>query len=309
MSTPLSLREIEAFLVLADELHFGRAGDRLGLTPSRVSQILRSVERQIGAPLVYRTSHHVELTALGERLRREAGPTYTAFLRMLEGVQTAARGGAQVLKLGLYSDTAIAQLTAVVRAFQNAVPDCSVEASDVPVKDPYGPLLRGDSDLMVSWLPHGQRDLVTGPVLSREPVVLAIARDHPLAGRSVVEIADLAGFEVSGSVSVPHISPGGRRIPEVSVADLTGRRLSTARIRGDGYRLTSELVFRIATGRVVHPTVRSLADKLAHPDVVSVPFAAVPPVRSALVWRSGLRNPAVSQFIRIAEQMSEPSQL
>jgi DNA-binding transcriptional LysR family regulator len=52
----VELREIRAFIVLADELHFARTAERLQLTPSRVSQIIRELERKLGVQLVRRTS-------------------------------------------------------------------------------------------------------------------------------------------------------------------------------------------------------------------------------------------------------------
>ena len=66
MSMPAELHELRIFLALADELHFGRAAQRLVLTPSRVSQVIRKLERSLGAPLFERTSRSVRLTAFGE---------------------------------------------------------------------------------------------------------------------------------------------------------------------------------------------------------------------------------------------------
>jgi DNA-binding transcriptional LysR family regulator len=71
----VELRELRRFLVLAEELHFARAAERLQLTPSRVSQSLRALEDKRGAQLVQRTSRRVQLTPLGEELLRELRPT------------------------------------------------------------------------------------------------------------------------------------------------------------------------------------------------------------------------------------------
>ena len=62
MWSTVELREIRVFLMLAEELHFGRTAERLQLTSSRVSQILQDLETKLGGQLVYRTSRHVELT-------------------------------------------------------------------------------------------------------------------------------------------------------------------------------------------------------------------------------------------------------
>jgi DNA-binding transcriptional LysR family regulator len=72
----IELREIRVFLTLAEELHFGRTAERLGLTQSRVSQSLRGLEHKLGEHLVHRTSRRVTLTPSGERFKAEAGAAY-----------------------------------------------------------------------------------------------------------------------------------------------------------------------------------------------------------------------------------------
>jgi DNA-binding transcriptional LysR family regulator len=84
MTSTVELRDITVFLTLADELHFGRTAERLHLTSSRVSQIVRALESKLGSQLVYRTSRHVELTASGERFRERVLPAYERLMGVLE---------------------------------------------------------------------------------------------------------------------------------------------------------------------------------------------------------------------------------
>src|SRR5688572_12964992 len=72
----LDRHELEAFLTLAEELHFGRAAERLHLSTSRVSQTIAKLERRIGLPLFHRTSRRVEMTDLGRRLHDEIRPAW-----------------------------------------------------------------------------------------------------------------------------------------------------------------------------------------------------------------------------------------
>lgn len=88
----LDARELEAFLALADELHFGRAGERLYVSQSRVSQLLRSLESKVGARLVDRTSRRVRLTPLGEQLLAGLRPAFDAIVETIEEVREVARG-------------------------------------------------------------------------------------------------------------------------------------------------------------------------------------------------------------------------
>src|SRR5215207_65385 len=92
----IELREIRVFLALADELHFGRAAERLGLTQSRVSQSLRELEHKLGERLVHRTSRRVALTAAGERFLADVGPVHAQLVAVLQGASQAA-----TLRIGL----------------------------------------------------------------------------------------------------------------------------------------------------------------------------------------------------------------
>ena len=69
------LRELQVFLAVAEELHFGRAAERLQINRSRVSQIIKTLELRLGAQLFERTSRRVRLTPIGEQIVTEiAGP-------------------------------------------------------------------------------------------------------------------------------------------------------------------------------------------------------------------------------------------
>ena len=76
MWSGVELREIRVFLTLAEELHFGRTAERLGITHSRVSQTIQTLEARVGAKLFDRTSRRVALTRLGEQLRAALSPVY-----------------------------------------------------------------------------------------------------------------------------------------------------------------------------------------------------------------------------------------
>ena len=89
----VELRELRLFLVLAEELHFGRTAQRLGLTTSRASQTLRSLERKLGGRrLVDRTSRVVTLTHAGETLRDELAVSVSGLDDVLERARVRGAG-------------------------------------------------------------------------------------------------------------------------------------------------------------------------------------------------------------------------
>src|SRR5919106_317950 len=108
----IDLRELRVFLVLAEELHFGRTADRLGLTQSRVSQSIRDLERKLGLHLAARTSRRVVLTADGERSRGDAGRALDALEEVLGAAQTPGEQLPEPIRLGISSP---AQITPVLR--------------------------------------------------------------------------------------------------------------------------------------------------------------------------------------------------
>jgi LysR substrate binding domain len=163
-----------------------------------------------------------------------------------------------------------------------------------PVRDRFEPLRKGEIELMATRLPLKQPDITVGPVLSQEPRVLAVARDHPLADRTAVSIEDIADHSVISAddlfpkelaeAFIPRTTPSGRPI----------RRLRTP------INDLNELIIQIARGKIVHPAVPSFASYFGHPNVAYLPIVDMPPSRSALVWRRRDLDPRLRGFIRVA---------
>jgi len=297
----VELRELRVFLTLAEELHFGRTAERLRVTPSRVSQSLRALEDKLGAQLVHRTSRRVQLTSFGERFLAEVGPAHSRLAEALERTQSAARSLEGNLRLGLFSGPAGGpHLVEIVDSFRAMHPECEVEMVQLSWESPLGPLRQGEVDLMTSWLPLEQPDLVVGPVLTRQPRVLAIARDHPLAERSKVSVEELA------DLSLPRFGGWPRELREVFFPTKTpsGRSIAGVRMPA-GERSLLELPHRVARGELALPTVPSAAPFMGvgHYDLVFVPITGMSTVRSALVWRRHARDPRLREFIRVAREV------
>jgi hypothetical protein len=118
---------------------------------------------------------------------------------------------------------------------------------------------------------------------------------------SVEDIADLQvmRFETMPQefheAWIPSKTPAGRELRHRPFSDPS---------LGDRGRMTSELIYLIATGHVVHPTTPSFANMFGHPDIVYVPIADLPPLTSALVWRRGLTDPTARAFVRITRDLT-----
>ena len=296
----VELRELRMFLALAEELHFGRTAERLQLTPSRVSQSLRALEDKLGAQLVHRTSRRVRLTPFGEGLLRDAAPVIEQLDAVLERTNASARSLEGTLRLGLLSGPAGGpHLVKIVNAFESRHPESSVETVQMAWDDPVGRLRKNDVEVMATWVPLEEPDLVVGPTLSRQPRTLAVAHDHPLAERDDVDVEELADHQV---VRLDNDWPKELREAVVPSRTPQGRPIDGPRVGGGG-RALLDLPVRVARGELVFPTVASAAPYMGALDLVFIPITGMEPLRSALVWRRPARDPKLRAFIRVARDV------
>lgn len=301
----VELREIRIFLVLAEELHFGRTAERLEISQSRVSQAVRSLEEQLGRRLFDRTSRSVRLTPAGrELLERVRGP----HAELREALAHAYRGDAQVdgvLRVGLGSPvTQGPHFVEIVGRFRERYPHCEVVISDELTAAWLSILRDGKIDMLTSWLPVHAPDLVCGPILNTEERVVLVARDHPLAKLGSVTLDDVAAFAVTPQSDqmldeaiyetiIPRATPGGRPIPRLQ------RQVRTP----------ADVLTLIALGAMVHPTVPSFLQHWGHPNIVAVPLDGMPPLRSALLWRRATTDARIGAFVEVARETLGAEQL
>ncbi|MFG6199898.1 LysR family transcriptional regulator [Nonomuraea sp. JJY05] len=99
----MELRDIEIFLTLAEELHFGRTAERLHVSPARITQAIKKQERQIGTQLFVRNNRSVLLTPAGVRLRDDLRPIYHALGESVERAKREAQNKDEALRLGMLS--------------------------------------------------------------------------------------------------------------------------------------------------------------------------------------------------------------
>jgi DNA-binding transcriptional LysR family regulator len=293
----VELREIRVFLALAEELHFARAAERVQLSPSRVSQTLRQLEAKVGGKLLSRTSRRVALTELGERFLAEVRAPYDELAGALERTARANESLDGALRLGmLAANSGGPHFTAIVEAFERLHPQCEVQVSEVFFADPLGPLRRSEIDAMTARLPVEAPDLAVGLILAREPRVLAVGSEHPLADRERISIEDIAPYPVAPitdspremvDAAIPRVTPTGRRIRRLS------RRPKTPH----------ELTALVARGKIVHPTVPSFAEFFGQPTIKYIPIDDLPAAKSGLLWRRRDPNPRLREFVRVARKV------
>ncbi len=290
----MELRDIEIFLTLTEELHFGRTAERLHVSQSRVSQSIKQQERRIGGGLFERTSRAVRLTPLGERLRDRLRAGYDEIISGIEEATATARGQAGTLTIGTMA-TQYQSIRAVLDLFRQRHPQCELRMREILPVDPFGPLRAGSIDIGILWQPVREPDLAVGPVLHREDLVLAVAAGHPLAGRHEVELEDLGDHPVvhpEGPIPdyvweahTPSTTPAGRPIR-----------------RGLGIATLEEALRAIADGGVVSPIGSDAASTRQRGDIVFLPITDGPVLHYAPVWRSGGETALIRAFVQAAAE-------
>jgi DNA-binding transcriptional LysR family regulator len=274
----MEMREIEIFLVLADELHFGRTAERLHVSQARVSQTIRKLERQVGAPLFDRTSRRVALTPVGARLRDDLAPAFAQIRAGIARATDTGRGTAGLLRLGFEAPGVADLIADRLDRYRSVHPGAEVQVREADFRDPFGLLRSGEVEALVTLLPVDEPDLTTGPVVWREPVVLAVSARHPFARLDAVTLDDLARdtvFRAARPAPPYWVEPPQPWTTPAGHAVRRGRALSTFQ----------ELLAVIAAGEGICPLAAHAVDYFAHPRIAFVPFRDAPPVAWALVWR------------------------
>ncbi|MEV6396670.1 LysR family transcriptional regulator [Streptomyces sp. NPDC051907] len=289
--------EIEAFLALAEELHFGRAAERLGFSTGWISQTIQRLERRIGAKLFDRTSRRVALTSIGARFHDDLRPGYEQVRRALERATEAARGFDGLLRVGFLGASAGQFLLETARVFRAAHPSAEVRIQELQM-DTCVTGLRDDTvEMVLNTRPLAEPDLVAGPVLWSEPRYLAVSSRHRLAGRAEISLEDLADVTLlrmpdnaPASIAddrVPSRTPGGKPIAHAPAVSTFMEVL--------GLVGADEGAFTV-DGQVTRFYLR--------PDVAYVPFADAAPIAWGFVWRAAHETARIRAFNETAVVLS-----
>lgn len=295
MLRDVELRELRVFLVLADELHFGRTADRLGISQPGVSEAVRVLESRLGIRLFDRTSRRVALTPAGAALLRDVQPALAALERALAETSGLAHTVRGLLRIGFVLTTEGPALTRLVAAFQDRYPGCEVRLQEVATFDAHRALRRGDIDVLCNWVADHEPDLVAGAPFALYDRALAVAVGHRLAGRSSVSVEDLADEEVA---QFPASTPSAVYDLIVPPETPSGRPIR----RTQPVETIHEILSFVARGRIVHPT-SSAVPIFDRNDIVLVPIRDLPPIPLGLIWAAGRENPRIRALDEVARSL------
>ncbi|MEU1377735.1 LysR family transcriptional regulator [Streptomyces triculaminicus] len=279
----IELRHLRAFLAIAEAGTITRAAARLHLTQPALSRTLRQLEDHLGARLVDRSTHHLELTAEGRTFRDRAHAALSAVETALDPRGLTNRP----LRLG-HTWAALGDHTVpLLRRWDETHPGIPLEL--LRVDDRTAGLTQGKVDAALL------RGAVTSPGLRTEPLlsetrVVVMPADSPLAALPEVTLADLADRPialntVSGTTTMDLWPPAARPVATIEVTN------------------TDEWLMAIAAGRAVGVSTSATPSNHMHPSLVYRPLADAPTVPVVLAWREGPVHPALPDLVALAHRI------
>jgi DNA-binding transcriptional LysR family regulator len=292
----VELRQLEYALAVADELHFGRAAARMHVTQQSVSEQIRRLERELGAALFTRTSRRVTVTTVGETFLPEARRAVAAARHALEVGRRAARGETSPLRIGYAEDLSPRLIQLITPRLAAHAPSVRVTPVPMSTPDQLTALLEHRLDLAFGWTPDLVPELAAMRI-TREPLVLALAENHPLAAETAVDPVRLSGRPLA---LVPRdVNPS---LHDRMVGQLTARG-ATVEIRQEISSLDLLLPLVLADA-AIGITVASVAASKPFAGVVYRRFTDPSPYADCdLIWRRDTTNPAVAAFIAAAREL------
>ncbi len=189
----VELRHLRYFIAVAEELHFGRAAQRLNISQPPLSQQIQQLEQQIGARLFARTNRSVQLTAAGGQFLNDARHIMQSVTTAAEKAARLHRGEEGELRIGFTSSAPF--ITAVSDAlfgFRQRFPGVHIQMQEINTRQQLAPLNEGVLDLGVmrnTPLPES----LEHQLMLREPLCAVVHRAHRLARHTTISITELAG--------------------------------------------------------------------------------------------------------------------
>ncbi|MFI0940924.1 LysR substrate-binding domain-containing protein [Streptomyces sp. NPDC021020] len=246
--------ELEAFVAVAEELHFGRAAARLHRGQPTVSDAVRRLETALGGRLFHRTSRRVALTELGAAMLPDAHAALAQLRRFQQRGRALAAGdrSSTTLVVGHAEYTGQQLLLECLPRLRDRFPDVAIVPEPMPTTAQLTALRTGTIGLGVGWASDGLTG-VRARVLSAERFMALVPVGHPLAGRAELSAAELSA---TGLLTWPHQINSGLCDRLLAAFDIGGADLRIIRTADSVHAIAAH----VAAGAGIGITVGSALD-------------------------------------------------
>jgi len=191
MENMLDFRRLYYFVVVAEELHFTRAAERLHIAQPPLSYQIQQLERELGVQLFERTRHHVQLTDAGQVLLDAARRIFGQVEQTVYAVRRVGQGEVGFLTVGFIPSASNNILPIVLQAFRQRFPDVQLFLKEMTPDQVVRGLHDQQIDVGMLYLPLDDSELNTQAIL-REPLLAVLPSTHAQAAQPEVALRALA---------------------------------------------------------------------------------------------------------------------
>ena len=295
MNTQIDIRQLRYFTCLAEELHFGRAAERLGIRQAPLSQQIKLMEDRLGTPLFHRTTRRTRLTPAGETLLRHAHAILDELDRAVAHTRAMAGESTGRLVVGGVQVALTHVLPPVLAAFRQAWPAVIIDVHLFGTGPQLRNLERGEINVAIIR-PTEQAPFMQIEKLASEPFLAAIPRHHRLADRAALYLADFDGENMVGYADILGAPYAGTVAEALRRAGVRPRFVQTCT-----HTMTVATHVASGLGLAIMP---SWIANIRSPYIVFRPVIELEHSIDLLIaWPSGETSPIVRDFVRTAREV------
>jgi DNA-binding transcriptional LysR family regulator len=289
----ITLRQLEAFLAVASEQHFGRAAERLYVSAPWLSQTIKELERQLGVELLHRTTRTVALTEAGAVFASQVERSLSDLDDAIRTAERAAKVRDRGIRLGYTIGAGLEIVPKILRTFTGRHGNVPLDTEAFDFSDPSAGLRGRSVSAAIIRPPIGLPGLVSVDLLTEDRVA-CLPEGHRLAGRTQLRVADVLNEPI---IAAPD-SPG----PWRDYWTLNEYRSTAAPVVGEAATFEAELHL-VARGEGISITGMSASRWYARPGITFIPIRDLEPCRVALAWWPD-DTALVADLVAVADEVS-----
>lgn len=293
--TGMELHHLQAFLAVAEELHFGRAADRLHMAQPPLSRAIQQLERELGARLFDRTTRSVQLTAAGKALVGPARDVFASCRVAEAAVRAAGVGETGMVRIGYAGPSSHALIGKLVRAVRAVHPGIEFDLRSVTYgHEGLALVMEGAMDLTITrWTT--QLPGIASRIVQQEHFVVVVPVGHPLAERQRVGIAELRDEQF---VMLPPEPASTVRTTFMAACYEAGFAPTIVQAAPDSW----DVMAMVSAGIGITFTVDAVMTQVRSEGLHVLDLADdIEPTYARLAWRADDDSPALREVLRASE--------
>lgn len=289
----IDLKRVRYFVAVAEELHFGRAAERMHVVQPAISQQIKRLEEDLGGRLFERTGHEVMLTDLGRQMLLPCRRLLEQADDVVNLAKASISGRRGRIRLGMVDNAITSLLPMIIRSFRDHYPDVEMILKVINREEQIGELTHRNIDMGLTPGPISQ-GFLESELLASAPLIAALPEHHPLASNAVLRIGELSE---EGFVLFP--APMGARLQEIIVSHCADAGF-TPRVVQEARQIQTLLAL-VEAGlgvTLVPPWVIDTARAIRF-----IPLVAPPSYELRFVWRADTSNTLLKNLREEAKKL------